>query len=226
VTKITALLPFKENSQRIPKKNFKSFNGKPLFHWILNTLISIEKIKKIIINTDAFDLIRDDTILSDDKIDLRERADYICGDEVSMNEIIYDDISYSGDGIYVMTHTTNPLLSAKTILRGLDFFLKMRKSQDIDSLFTVNRYQSRFYNSKLESINHKKNILVPTQNLDPVFEENSNFYIFTKKSFIKNKNRIGNKPIMFETPFLESIDIDTFEDWRIAEIYANANEKP
>ena len=61
---------------------------------------------------------------------------------------------------------------------------------------------------------------VRTQDLEPWFEENSNAYIFSGESFLGTKARIGSKPIMFETPKLESVDIDGPEDWALAEALA------
>ena len=70
-------------------------------------------------------------------------------------------------------------------------------------------------------MNHDPNNLIPTQNLEPWFEENSNLYLFTKNSFESTKARIGVKPMMLETNIMESIDIDTPEDWNLAQAVAN-----
>ena len=51
--KIVALLPLKAHSERIPGKNFKPLAGKPLFRWILDTLLGIDAIDRVVINTDA-----------------------------------------------------------------------------------------------------------------------------------------------------------------------------
>ena len=65
-------------------------------------------------------------------------------------------------------------------------------------------------------MNHDPKMLV-TQHLDPIYEENSCFYIFTKDSFLNNDSRIGSKPFMFEIDKIESIDIDEPQDFIIAE---------
>ena len=56
---LVALLPMKANSDRIKGKNFKSFCGKPLFRWVLDTLLSCEDIELIVINTDAVKILDD-----------------------------------------------------------------------------------------------------------------------------------------------------------------------
>jgi CMP-N-acetylneuraminic acid synthetase len=78
---------------------------------------------------------------------------------------------------------------------------------------------TRLYSSDGKPVNHNPQQLLRTQDLPPVFEENSNFYIFSKTSFINaGKNRIGLKPQMFETNKLESIDINEHEDFELAEV--------
>jgi CMP-N-acetylneuraminic acid synthetase len=88
----------------------------------------------------------------------------------------------------------------------------------------VNRYQTRFYRVDGSAINHDPENLVRTQDLELWFEENSSLYIFTAESFAKTNARIGARPIMFETPRLESIDIDTEPDWRLAEIVSRHSD--
>ena len=116
-----------------------------------------------------------------------------------------------------MTHTTNPLVSKDTFINVINKF-KSRDKTKYDSLFTVNKIQTRFYDKNTKAINHNISILERTQDLEPWYEENSNIYLFTKESFLKNDNRIGDLPIMFETPPLESFDIDNEEDWDIASL--------
>jgi CMP-N-acetylneuraminic acid synthetase len=216
--KIFALLPMKANSQRVKGKNFRSFCGKPLYRWILDSLISIEEIDKIVINTDAEGLLLSTGCVNSSKVLIRNRKSELCGDDVSMNLILADDLSNTAADTYLMTHTTNPLLSASSIKLALSQFTHNSIDNKVDSLFAVNRVQSRFYKSDCLPVNHDPLNLIPTQNLEPWFEENSNLYIFTKESFKKNNARIGTKPMMFETPRMESIDIDTEDDWNFAEI--------
>jgi CMP-N-acetylneuraminic acid synthetase len=94
------------------------------------------------------------------------------------------------------------------------------KNNEFDSIFTVNEIQSRLYDDLLKPINHNPSILSQTQDLQKVYEENSNLYLFTKESFKKSQSRIGLNPAIRVTPKLESIDIDFPEQWQIAEIIA------
>lgn len=215
---LVALLPMKEHSERVPGKNFKDLYGKPLYRWILDTLLKIEQIDLIVVNTDADNILQEDPLLaSNSRILIRKRKKELEGDYVSMNRILEDDIEEIKSDLYLMTHVTNPLLSDSTVKSAIDSFMQAREKTSADSLFTVNRFQSRFYWKDGTAVNHDPDNLVPTQHLDPLFEENSNLYIFTRASFRKTSARIGKNPVMFETPRLESLDIDTMDDWDLVE---------
>lgn len=214
--RVVALLPMKANSERVKGKNFRIFNGKPLFRWVLDSLLSVELIDQVIINTDARAILAENGLTDSDRVVIRDRLPEISGDFVSMNLILADDLAHVEADIYVMTHTTNPLLSGATIRAALERFEEVRGQ--FDSLFTVNKLQTRFYRADGNPVNHDPNNLVRTQDLEPLYEENSNLYIFTQDSFGRTNARIGVKPIMFETPRMESFDIDTPADWMLCEM--------
>ena len=216
--KVVALLPMKANSERVKGKNFRDFSGKPLFRWMLDTLMSIPAIDTIVINTDARQILADNGLIDSDRILIRDRAKEICGDLVSMNIIINDDISNVDADIYLMTHTTNPLLSKASVEAALSKFKNALEEGSADSLFTVNKVQERFYDENVRPINHDPDNLIRTQDLDPWYKENSNLYLFTKESFLRTNARIGANPIMLETPPYESTDIDTPDDWDLGEV--------
>jgi CMP-N-acetylneuraminic acid synthetase len=218
--KIVVLLPMKANSERVKGKNFKDFNGKPLFKWILDTLLSVELIDTIVINTDAREILDNNDLRENDRVLIRDRRPDLCGDMVSMNLVLADDIANVDADIYLMTHTTNPFLSAGTITKAIKKFIGVLNEGLFDSLFTVDRIQTRFYKADGSAVNHDPDNLIRTQDLEPWFEENSNLYLFTKDGFESTKARIGRRPVLFESPRFESIDIDDQEDWNFALIAA------
>lgn len=212
--KIVALLPMKANSERVKGKNFRFLAGKPLFQWILDALLANSEINQVVINTDAKHILLENGLVEGDRVVIRERKPELCGDMVSMNLILADDIENVPADIYLMTHTTNPLLSSETIRSALNQF---EVNQDKhDSLFTVNKIQTRFYREDLSPVNHDPDNLIRTQDLEPWYEENSCLFIFSKNSFAQTNARIGKTPMMYVTPALESVDIDEPEDWEMA----------
>jgi CMP-N-acetylneuraminic acid synthetase len=215
--KVTALIPIKEHSERVKNKNFRLFNGKPLYHHILETIEHTYAIDEVIINTDSYVVMNEAAKLFT-KVKISERPQELCGDHVSVNKIIAYDIEKFESDIYLQTHATNPLLKAETIAKGLKKYVD--NEDQFDSLFSVNRFQSRFYNKEGEAVNHNPQELIRTQDLSPLYEENSNIYIFTKESFTVNGRRIGQKPYLFEIAKIEAIDIDDEFTFKLAEILA------
>ena len=214
--KVTLLLPMKGNSERVPNKNLKLFNGKPLFHAIIDELINSKYINKVIINTDS-DLIAESAINTfQDFVSIHKRPKNIQGDLVSMNKIIEYDLNNSDSDIYIQTHSTSPLLAIRSLDAAIEKMIS--SSTDFDSIFSVTKIQTRFYDKNGNPFNHDPKELLRTQDLEPLFEENSGFYIFTKESF-KNADhkRIGLRPLMFEIDKIEAIDIDEPSDFIIAE---------
>ena len=139
--KVIALLPMKAHSSRVPGKNFRVMAGKPLFRWILDELLATDFVAEVIINTDAREIL-EDCGLPLERVRLRDRSEALCGDEVSMNRIIEDDLASTDGDAYLMTHTTNPAITRATIERAFAAFAD-GLSKGHDSLFSVNRFQTR-----------------------------------------------------------------------------------
>ena len=215
--RIVALLPMKANSDRVKGKNFREFNGKPLFRWILDTLLAVPEIDEVIINTDARAILAEHGLVDGERVRIRDRKPEICGDFVSMNLVLADDVANEPADIYLMTHTTNPLLSLESVRGTLEMFRQGLADGSCDSVFTVNKFQTRFYREDGSAINHDPDNLIRTQDLEPWYEENSNLYAFTAGSFERTRARIGKKAKMYVMGRTESVDIDDAESWQMAE---------
>lgn len=218
--RVVALLPMKAHSERVTGKNFREFCGKPLFRWVLDALLFVEEIDQIVINTDAREILASHGLEEGGRVKIRDRKDELCGDFVSMNLILEDDLEAVPAETYLMTHTTNPLLSRGTIQAALASYFEGKKHGLCDSLFTVNRFQTRFYREDRSAVNHDPEQLLRTQDLEVWYEENSNLYVFDRESFGHTNARIGCEPKFFESPLYEAIDIDDAESWRLAELIA------
>ena len=218
--RVVALLPMKANSERVRGKNFRLFHGKPLFQWVLSALLGAKEIDLVVINTDARNILAEHGLVDSDRVLIRDRKPDICGDLVSMNLVLADDIANVPADLYLMTHTTNPLLLTSTIQEALSLYCSCKAQGTADSVFAVNKFQTRFYRRDASAVNHDPNRLIRTQDLEPWYEENSNFYIFSRASFAATNARIGQRPRMFEMRKTEAIDIDDQESWDMAEAMA------
>jgi len=211
---ITALIPMRHHSQRIPGKNYRMLDGKPLFHHILLTLQQCPEIRQIAVDTDSPEIM-DGLREFFPNVQIIIRPPELRDDSIPMNEILMYDISQAPADLYLQTHSTNPLLRQSTVSRAIKTMLEAGPAND--SLFSVTRLQTRLYDAEGTAINHDPRILLQTQDLPPVYEENSCIYLFTSESLRIHKTRIGGSPILFETAPEESWDIDEESDFKIVE---------
>lgn len=212
--KIVALVPMRHESQRVPGKNYRLLAGKPLYQHIIETLLVCPEISDIVVDTDS-PVIR--AGLSDrfPQVTVLERPEHLRDGEVPMNDVLLHDTEQVAADFYLQTHSTNPLLRPKTISQAIAIFLE--NYPRYDSLFSVTRRQTRLWDQLGRALNHNPSILLRTQDLPPVFEENSCLYIFSRATLIARHNRLGERPYMFEIDPSEAWDIDEEIDFQIAD---------
>ena len=219
---ITALVPMRHHSQRVPGKNYRLLDGKPLYQYIIDTLLAIPQVTRILVDTDSQPIMDG---LGDHypMVTVVERPEHLRADAIPMNEILAYDTSFAESDFYLQTHSTNPLLSSQTLGNAITRFLATYP--EYDSMFSVTRLQTRLWDELTRAINHNPAILLQTQDLPPVYEENSCFYMFTRENLLARRNRLGNRPLMVEIPRLEAIDIDEESDFTIAELMMQTKRK-
>jgi len=212
--KLVALVPMRHHSQRVPGKNYRLLAGKPLFHHIVETLLAVPQVTQVVVDTDSEPVI-DGLRQYFPQVQVIERPDHLRADDVPMNDILIYDTGQVQADFYLQTHSTNPLLKPETVSRAIQ---SLRANYpDHDSLFSVTRLQTRLYDQHGRAINHNPAVLIQTQDLPPVYEENSCLYLFTRENLLKRHHRIGEKPMMFEIEAGESWDIDEELDFAVAD---------
>ena len=212
---IVALVPMRHHSQRVPGKNYRALAGKPLFHHILASLLECPEIARVAVDTDS-EPVMEGLRQSFPSVLIIERPENLRADTISMNEILLHDITRIQADVYLQTHSTNPLLRPATISRAIQTFQSNYPAYD--SLFSVTRVQRRLWDRNGHPINHDPDVLLQTQDLPPVYEENSCLYLFTPANLLKSKNRLGKHPWLFEIDAIEAWDIDEESDFTIADI--------
>jgi CMP-N-acetylneuraminic acid synthetase len=205
----------RHESSRVPGKNYRHFAGRPLYHQIILQLQECPQVSHIVIDTDS-GVIREDARRHFPRTKIIERPEHLRADTTPMNDVLLHSVRSVEADFYLQTHSTNPLLQASTLARAIDEFLQNYPA--FDSLFSVTRVRSRLWDSLARAINHNPAILLRTQDLPPVFEENSCLYLFTRETLELRHNRIGSRPMLFPIDKDEAIDIDEEIDFRIAEL--------
>jgi CMP-N-acetylneuraminic acid synthetase len=204
----------RHHSQRVPSKNYRSLAGKPLYQHIITTLLAVPEINGVLVDTDSQPVI-DGLRRGFPQVTVVERPESLRADTVPMNEILLYDTSLVEADFYLQTHSTNPLLRPVTVSKAIQTLLADYPAHD--SLFSVTRLQTRLYDQHGQALNHDPNILLQTQDLPPVYEENSCIYIFTRENLVRRRNRLGERPLLFEIDAAEAWDIDDELDFAITE---------
>lgn len=220
--KIVALVPMRHHSVRVPEKNFRLIAGKPLYHFIISTLSNVKEIDQIVVDTDSPKIIEGLNHYFP-KVKVIERPENLRADTVPMNEILLHDIEKVKGDLYLQTHSTNPLLKSATISNAINQLIANMPAYD--SLFSVTKVQTRFWDQLTKPINHNPSILLRTQDLPPIFEENSCIYLFKKETLVEHRNRIGERPFMFEIDRSEAFDIDEELDFLLADLMISHQSK-
>lgn len=212
--KIVALVPMRHHSQRVPGKNYRPLAGKPLFHHIIETLLAVPQINQIVVDTDSNEVI-DGLKRHFPSVNIINRPESLRADDVPMNEILIHDTGLFPADFYLQTHSTNPLLKPESISNAIQ--LLITNYPNYDSLFSVTRLQTRLYDKDGNAINHNPKELIQTQDLPPVYEENSCIYMFTRENLLAKRHRISDKPLMFAIDADEAWDIDEELDFAICD---------
>ncbi len=217
--RVVALVPMRHHSERVPGKNYRSLAGKPLYAYILETLGACPALDAIVVDTDS-ETIAAGVRRQFPQVQLIRRPEHLRDDHIPMNDVLAHDLSQVEADFYLQTHSTNPLLRSETVERALRAFIEHYPEHD--SLFSVTRLQTRLWTAQGEPLNHDPQVLIRTQDLPPIYEENSCLYIFGRREFLARGNRLGARPLLFEIPAAEAWDIDEELDFRLVECLMRA----
>ncbi len=213
---LVALMPMRHSSERVPGKNYRAFgDGRPLYQHVLDVLLACKAVEKVVIDTDS-PIIMEQCAEKYPSVVLIERPAHLTDGTTPMNEVLLHDMAEVPSRFYLQTHSTNPLITTETIDSAVEAFRK--NYPNYDSLFSVTAHQTRLWDQLCRPVNHNANILLRTQDLPPLYEENSCLYIFGGDTLRESRNRLGRRPYMFEMSPWEAVDIDEEINFRIAEV--------
>lgn len=207
--KIVAIVPIKLNNERLPGKNIKLLGETPLIQFILKSLIQINDIEKIYV------FCSDESIISylPSKVEFLKRDINLDLPTSNFNQIFDAFTAVVDADIYVYAHATAPFITKETIQECIN----QVKSEQFDSAFTASKIQDYLWMNG-EPLNFDATNLPRSQDLSPIYRETSGIYVFTKKQYLQTHRRIGFKPYIKEVSFKEAIDINTEEDFKLAQL--------
>lgn len=207
--KTVAFVPIKLNNERFPGKNVRSFtNGEPLISYILNTLLNVKNVDERYVYCSSEEIIP----YLPEGIHFLKRDPYYDLSSTPFNEVLTSFAKLVEADVYVLSHATAPFMSAQSISLGIDKVIK----ENFDCALAVNKLQEfmwkdgRPFNYQVESIPR-------TQDLAPMYTETCGLYVYTRDVILGKKRRIGDRPYLIEVSKIEACDINTKDDFVIAD---------
>lgn len=221
--RVTAIVPIRHHSQRVPGKNYRLCAGRPLYRYVIDCLLAATRVARVVVETDSATIRADCIAVYGDAVLLMERPESLRAPETSMNRILLSAVAQLGTGYYLQTHATNPLLRPATVDAAVARFFTGFAEGACDSLFSVTPRRVRLWDAEARPLNHDPERLLQTQDLPPFFEENSCLYLFSAASLQQCRRRIGARPLLYAMEPSEAVDIDEDSDFLLAEALLRLN---
>lgn len=207
--KTVAFVPIKLNSERLPLKNIRPFqNGKPLLYYILTTLKKVPQIDDIFVYCSSNEIVQ----YLPDGVRFLQRDPYYDLSTTKFNEVLKSFAELIDADTYILTHATAPFLSEKSIVEGINKV----NLEGYDSAFSVCELQEFLWKDN-QPFNYELKNIPRTQDLEKMYTETCGLYIFKKHLILEQDRRIGDRPFLIPVSKIEACDINTEEDFYLAE---------
>jgi CMP-N-acetylneuraminic acid synthetase len=211
MSRVIAVVPLKERSQRFPGKNLAILNQEPLYVSILRSLSLVDEIDEIYIFSSSTKFkvpIHGKT----NKIFHKTRPTDLDGDDISINEVLRVFLNDTEAETIVLAHATSPFISPETISVCIN---KVVSGSHDSALAAVKLHKFIIFRGKALNFNRDQD-LPPLQTIEPIVIEQGGLYVFRKSEFLARNSRVGLNPHFAYVNLFESIDIDTEEDFDLA----------
>ena len=227
--KILSLIPARAGSKGIENKNIVELYGKPLIAWSIEASLSSKYISKTVVSSDGDTILK---IAEEFGAETIKRPENLADDTSSSEEVIEHILQTLGDGIknfeYLMLlQPTSPLRDHSDIDNAFNLFL----NSDADALISVYKEDNKILkafkendNGYIEGIANNEYPFMPRQELPSVYMSNGAIYIIKISQFLQTKRLFCEKTIAYEMSKEKSLDIDTLENLKQAQIYMECKE--
>lgn len=213
--KIVSVIPIKMNNERLPGKNTKLLQGMPLIYYVQKNLLAIDEIDERYVfcsNDDIYSYLLPG-------VNYLKRPSYLDEPTSNFTQIFIEFMKTIHADIYVYAHATAPFIEETTTRECIEKVL----SGEYDSAFCAVKIQD-FLWSDGKPLNFDAENLPRSQDLPVIYRETSGVYVFRKEVFEKYHRRIGTKPFVKEVTYREAVDINTIEDFELAQTLLKSSD--
>ena len=217
--RVLAVIPARGGSKGIPRKNVRLMHGKPLIAYAIQNAISCSDITDCVVSTDDIEIASVAKLYGSQVL---FRNPELAKDAVTLDPVVYDavlqmeqknGITYD---VVVTLQPTSPLMTISTLNQAMETFLF---GTDDTMISVVNKPHLSWSKKGTQFVPNYKERL-NRQQLPPNYLETGAFFI-TRRKFVVQNSRLGEKIGVFEVSEQEATDIDSVEDWVVAESILN-----
>lgn len=205
-------MPIKLHNERCPGKNTRILGNKALLQWELDSLSATGLCDSIFVYCSSDEVIQ----YIPSGVRFLKRPEYLDLPSSNFSQIFTSFSETIKSDIYVYAHATAPFITVETMKDCINAV----KSGEHDSAFCAVKLQDFLWQDG-KPLNFDPTNMPRTQDLKPIYQETSGVYVFTKEVFELYHRRIGINPFIKVVSMKESIDIDTPEDFELAESLVN-----
>ncbi|MGI9390292.1 MAG: pseudaminic acid cytidylyltransferase [Boseongicola sp.] len=216
------LIPARGGSKRIPRKNIREFNGKPLIAWSIETAFSAGVFSRVIVSTDD-DEIAD--VARDFGAEVPfERPAELSDDHTATIAVVRHSLDWlEGEG--TLPEKLCCLYATAPFARPTDIQAGMELLSDAEFAIPVTTYPYPIQRALLVSDETRLNMIEPanydirSQDLPEAWHDAGQFYCGRTNAWRSTDRLLGPTAAAIKIPRWRVQDIDTEEDWTRAEIY-------
>lgn len=214
--KIACFIPIKANSERVAGKNLRPMNGKPLYQYICEHVKEAGVFDDIYIDTNSEAVT--EYARSNGFIPIK-REEWLSTSAANGNDLLVHHYKLFPEyDLYFQIFATAPYLQPESIRKCVQALVD---NEQYDSCFTATENHSFYWFSGVP-VNYRPCILPRSQDMTPVFEETTGLYGMRNAALEKYRCRIGAHPYIHTVSKFEAVDINTEEDFKIAEFIGKA----
>jgi len=216
---ITAFLPCRKGSERVPRKNIRPFGsyGHGLVEIKLGQLLACPEIDQIMLSTNDEEIIDYAATLDRSRLKVHRRVEHLSSSATSTDDLVGHAHDLIGTGHILWTHVTSPFVDSK-LYSDIIHVYRDALQNGYDSLMTTTLLHAFLWSDE-SPLNYDRTIekWPRTQTLAPVHEINSAVFLAPTEVYLRCEDRIGDRPLLYALDKLRAMDVDWEEDFVVAE---------
>jgi CMP-N-acetylneuraminic acid synthetase len=215
--KIVLHIPAREGSKRVPRKNLRLMNGKPMISYVIEAALQSGVTENCYVNTDAEELIAY-VKNAYPQMEIYRRAKELCNDQAQSDDFNADIIRKLRPDTLIMINPVCPLIDAQDIQKAVNAY----GNGDADTLITsCSTHMQTFCDGKPVNIDTAQP-LAPSQNNPTITTLNWAITIWEAASFLhrieeKGFGVWGDKLLFYDIEPFKAVKVSVEEDFLFAE---------